>query len=259
MASILVNTDGTGTAMKDILPLVRARVGLSQNQTTQDDQLAYLAEVAMGKYSELAPRIERTTIATVAQQLTYALPNDCRAVYDVYLPQQVGYFNDAIFLPMLDSPTSSLFGMSQYAYRSPSERLVRDGILQELDHYVQAFLGYTVEMGTPPMLYLLPLTQTSGLNVIVRYGADHPNSSSDPTNPSWNTLPPGHWRHIPTLILWALAQQRADLITSSMSMSGASGGSQAMTQSWQLLNRAERALHDVQMALGAEVTVGMRS
>jgi hypothetical protein len=258
MASITVNTDGSGTAMKDILPAVRTRLG-SSTQTGKDADLAILAEIAVAKYSEICPRIVRSQITTVSGQVAYPLPNDCKNLYDVYLPQLVGYYNDAIYLPMIDNPSSSLFSMSEYAYRAPSERFIRSGIMTELDHYSQTFIGYVFERGVPPQIYLLPMAQADGVVVKIRYGADHVNTSSDPANPSWNTLPPGHWQHIISLILWAVAMQRADQVTSSMTMSSVDGGSRSMTQSWQLLNRADRMLTQIENALGANVTVAMRS
>lgn len=259
-ASITLNVDNaTPTpATRDVLPLVKAQFGVPALDNKRDQELALLAEVAMEKYSELKPPIKRTTLTTVQGQLSYPLPADTVRVYDCAIPSQYGYYNDFLFLPMIDTPASTLFGYSDYAFRSPSERFIRQGILTELDHYAQSFTGYYVD-GTPPQLYLLPTSVTGGLPVIVRYGAQHLNESSDPLNPRWTALPAGHWRYIMRLIKWSAADARADTITSTQALASIDGGKAHLVESWQLGNRADRILNEVRMALGCDVSVTVRS
>lgn len=257
--SILLNTDNATPTptTRDALPIVKAQLGILPQDTSYDLKLALLAESAMEKYNELAPVIKRTTITTIPGQIAYPLPGDCWRVFDVQVPSQYGYYNDFLFLPMIDTPASTLFGYSDYAFRSPSERFVRQGILGELDHYANSFAGYYVD-GTPPQLYILP-TVTSALNSIVRYGAQHQNVSSDPLNPSWTDLPTGHWRQVIRLIKWALADSRADQIVGTAALSEAGGGNALLTESWKLSNRADRILQEVRSALGQDVPVAIRS
>lgn len=259
MPSITLNTDGSGTAMKDILPYVRTILGYPNADATRDAALAMLAEVAMGEYNAMAPRIPpHYNFTTVQNQQNYPMPVDLKTVTDVFTPSQYGYYNDTLFLPMIDTPSSSLFGYSDYAFRSPSERIIRSGILGELDHYATSFVGYKVEQGTPPQLWLFPSTVASGLNVIVRYTADHLNTSSDATAPSWNTLPAGHWRLIIDLMRAAVLMQRAQMLLSSMNMTDG-GNRTSMVSSWQTNNTAQRIIQEVRMKLGADQTVAIRS
>lgn len=258
-ATIKLNVDNlTPTpTMVDVLPIVKAQLGLAPSDPSMDGKLAMLAEVAMEKYAELAPLISRKIITTVSGQLAYPLPGDCVKVLDVAVPSQYGYFNDFLYLPMIDTPSSTLFGYSDYAFRAPSERVIRQGILGELDHYAQSFVGYYVD-GT--LIYYLPTAGTGGLSSTVRYAAQHLNQNpTDRLNPVWNTLATGHWRQVIRLIKWALADSRADQITSSVAMSEAGGGNSMLTESWKLGNRADRILQEVRSSLGADVPIALRS
>lgn len=262
LASITVNTDNaTPTATtKDILPLVRVTCGILPNDTTQDANLALLFDAALEKYNELAPLIKRTPpdFVTVAGQLAYPLPGDCVSVYDVAVPSQYGYYNDWLFLPMIDTPASSLFGYSDYAFRAPSERLIREGILTELDHYAQSWAGYYVD-GTPLQLYILPTSVASGLPIQVRYGSYITDSGTDPMHPVLTSLPTGHWRYLLRLVKWALNDQRAEQLAANLNLSQQGAGATMMTESWKNANRAERLLNEVRQALGADRTVALRS
>lgn len=257
--SITLNTDSAGTT-RDVLPLVKAQLGKPQAQSDLDEPLVWLAEAAMAKYTELAPRDMRTTVQMVTGQMAYPLPPDFISVRNVQVPSQYGYFNDFLYLPMIDTPASSLFGYSDYSFRAPSERIIRQGILGELDHYAQSFTGFYVS-GSPPAIYYLPTPTSSTLTSIVEYAAVHPRTDAptDDLNPRWTTLPPNHWRHVVRLIKWALADQRADLITSNMALSQFDGGAGQMTESWKLSNRADRLLQEVRMALGVDATIAVRS
>lgn len=260
MASIMVNTDtATPTpAMLDILPLVKASLLIAPNDTGRDAQLAWLAQLAVAKYSDIRPRIERVNITSQEGTLSYPLPADCRSVLDAAIPSQYGYYNDWLFLPMIDTPSSSIFGYSDYAFRSPSERIIRQEILTELDHYAQSFSDWYVD-GDPPQFYVLPTSIASGMPIIIKYAAEHPNQSADPLNPKWTTLYSGHWKHIIKLVKWALADARADMITSTMALTEQGGGNTQLTESWKLGNRAERILEQVRQDLGVDRTVIIRS
>lgn len=261
MASITVNTDAatpTPTTM-DILPLVKASLGIAPTDSGRDAQLAWLAQLAVAKYSDIKPLIKRVNITSQQGTLAYPLPADCRTVLDAAIPSQYGYYNDWLFLPMIDTPSSSIFGYSDYAFRSPSERIIRQEILTELDHYAQSFSDWYVD-GDPPALYVLPTSVASGLNIIVKYASEHVNQTpNDPLNPKWTSIYPGHWKHIIKLVKWAVADARADMITSTMALSEQGGGNTQLTESWKLGNRAERILEQVRQELGVDRTVAIRS
>lgn len=256
--SITLNTDNSGGTPVDVLPLARAQLGYDQRDDNHDSELCFAAETAMEKYTELAPRDRRTIITTVSGQIAYNLPTDFMSIRRVQVPSQYGYYNDFLFLPMIDTPASTLFGYSDYSFRMPSERIIRQGILGELDHYAESFNGFYIS-GNPPQIYYLPQPTTNGLTSIVEYAAPHPNGSTDPLNPQWTTLPGGHWKYVLRLIKWAIADARADKLQSNVALSQFDGGLSQMTESWKLANRADRILGDVARALGTDVTVALRS
>ena len=260
MASIIVNIDNqTPTpTTRDLLPIVKAQLNQLATNPQMDNTLALLADVAMQKFAELVPNVKRETIVTVENQLSYPLNGDCVNVLDVANPSQYGYYNDWLFLPMIDTPSSSLFGYSDYAFRNPSERLIRQGILGELDHYAQSYAGWYTD-GVPMQLFLLPTSVASGQNVIVRYAAEYTNvNASDPLNPSWTGLQAGHWKYLARLIKWALADQKADMLAGSAALTDGAANSM-MSEGRRMGDRAERILQEVRMALGVDATVTIRS
>lgn len=259
-ASIIVNIDNATPTptTRDLLPIVKAQLGQSNGNNQMDAELALLADAAMQKYAELVPNVKRANVLTVQNQLSYPLPADCVQVLDVANPSQYGYYNDWLFLPMIDTPSSSLFGYSDYAFRNPSERIVRQGILTELDHYANSYAGWYTD-GRPQQLYLLPTSVASGLTIIVRYAAEYANvNPTDPLNPSWTGLQAGHWKYLVRLIKWAVADKKADYIAGSMGLTDTAANTM-QSEALKMANRADRILQEVRMALGVDATVTIRS
>lgn len=140
----------------------------------------------------------------------------------------------------------------------PSERVIREEMFDELDHYTKGFWGSARGADGVKVIDIFPIPTTAGLPIFVRYTSGYINvpavGSGDPTYP---TIPENHKRYFAKFALCEVLEQEADRLAKSSQLKA--GVMQRWSSPAATRALAENLKADVQNALGASVTVGRAS
>src|SRR5258708_2559780 len=98
--------------------------------------------------------------------------------------------NELAYLAILPFSPVNRFLFTPNLLDSPSERILRNEYLDELQHYGRGAAGIVRDRVTGLLAVdLFPIPTGNPVPVFFRWQAPHPNSSTDPNNPVYATMP----------------------------------------------------------------------
>ena len=98
--------------------------------------------------------------------------------------------NELAYLSLLPFSPVNRFLFTPNLLDSPSERILRNQYLDELQHYGRGYYAIVRDRVTGLLAVdLFPIPTSTPVPVFFRYQAPHPNSSTDPHNPVYATIP----------------------------------------------------------------------
>jgi len=139
----------------------------------------------------------------------------------------------------------------------PSERVIREEMFDELDHYTKGFWGTARGADGVPVIDIFPIPTTSGLPIFVRYTSGYSAVVDGQGNPTYPTVPENHKRYFAKFALAEVLDQEADRLAKSSQLKA--GVMQRWSSPASIRAQAENLRADVQNALGSAVTVGRAS
>lgn len=181
------DTDSTGFVIPDasFLFLVKAAAQEFSRHLPLDDTVGN-------------PAIPSSPFMTVSNQLSYVcnsgngFPVSPARITDVLYRAGATYSaaNELAYLSILPFSPINRFLYSPNLLDSPSERILRNEYLNELQHYGKGFAGINRDRATGLLsISLYPMPTGTPVPVFVRYQAAHPVSGNDPLNPVYLTIP----------------------------------------------------------------------
>lgn len=158
---------------------------------------------------------------------------------------------------MPTSPLNWFYGEGNLLAK-PSERIIRDGMFNELSHYSTGYWSQARDANGVRAIDLFPTPTSAGTPIFVRYTSGHINvpavGSGDPTYP---TIPENLKRYFGKLALLEVLEQETDRLSRSSQLKA--GVMQRWSTPGAIKSYASELKADVELALGGGVTVGIVS
>ena len=136
----------------------------------------------------------------------------------------------------------------------PSERVIREEMFDELDHYTKGFWGTARGADGVKVIDVYPVPTTTGIPIYVRYTSGYINvpaiGSGDPTYP---TVPENLKRYFAKLALCEVLDQEADRLAKSSQLKA--GVMQRWSSPTAIRLHAENLKAETQLAMGSSQTM----
>lgn len=209
------------------------------------------------------PVLQTSSLLTVANQQRYVctsgngFSSPPARITDV-LYRATNAFSAAseiAYLALLPFSPLNRFLFTPSLLDSPSERILRDEYLSELDKYGRGYYGVVRDPATGLLaIDLYPIPTVGGTPVYVRYQAQHAYTSSSPLGDAvYATVPENHKRQFARLLWCQVMEEELERFAKATSTSA---GILRGTASPQALERMiERTRSEVYQQLGAAVPV----
>lgn len=212
------------------------------------------------------PSTNTSTMNTVANQQRYvcSVANGFSAqimgVSDVLYRAGTGYSaaSEIAYLALLPFSPINRFLFTPSLLDSPTERILRDEYLSELEHYGYGYYNVVRDAATGlPALDLYPIPVIAGLAIYVRYQTLHIMSQANEDAWTVATVPEPSKRNFAKLLAAMVMEQEADRIIKVWQAKGGLVDVQSDSRSMEL--RVERWRQDAYNSMGGRTAVGVAS
>lgn len=217
------------TAAFDAIGYARAKIEDTDpaNFVIPDSSMVLFAQAAAAEFSRFLPwediignvAIPSSPLMTVDKQVGYVctaangFPVAPTQITDVLYRASATYSaaNELAYLSILPFSPVNRFLYSPNLLDSPSERVLRNEYLNELQHYGRGFAGIYRDRLTGRLAFdLYPVPTGVPVPVFVRYTGAHANVSTDPNNPVYPTVPDDLARYFGDLVYAECLDVEAD-------------------------------------------------
>lgn len=222
-----------------------------------------LGEFVVGNIGGTPPTSPLSTIAGISRYSCSVANGFLYPVHEVIdvLFKSSGVFTAAseiAYLQLMPVSPFNWFSTQGNILSKPSERIIREEMFDELDHYTKGFWSTARGADGVKVIDVFPIPASSGLPIFARYTSGYISVpapvSGDPTYP---TIPENHKRYFAKFALAEVLDQEADRLAKSSQLKA--GVMQRWSSPAAIRMLAENLRSDVQNALGAAVTVGRAS
>lgn len=168
-------------------------------------------------------------------------------------PNEMAYLSMTAFAPLnrFLFTTSSLID-------SPTQRILRDEYIDEMDHYGRGYFGTVLDPSGIPAIDLYPTPEVGGLPIYVRYIAAHAITFNNVTNQAAVPTIPENRKRDWAKLLYAIVLEQHGQHMARFKMQKV-GLVEVQSDARTMEARVTRVREEVYAALGSFVTVGRSS
>jgi hypothetical protein len=237
-----------------------------------DTTLALYVEAAAEEFSKLEPLGEHVVgniggspqtspLSTLAGVSRYSCSVANGFLYPVAQVTDVMFKSSGIFsaasemsyLQFMPASPFSLLSTNGSSILKPTDRVIREEMFDELDHYTKGFWGIGRGADGIKVIDIYPVPTSSGLPIFVRYTSTYLSVVDGNGNPTYPTVPEDLKRYFGKLLLVEVLEQEMDRIAKSSILKA--GVMQRWSTPAAIRAYAENLKADIQNELGGSVTV----